>query len=246
MGPLVCRCFDTPPPGGRACRGDHYTQVNPSLIPTGDILPVADTVYDFTQPRAVGERLLQASSGRSRRRPPYRTRSAAACLPRSRSRRRMHHGCFSPVCQSDSCARTAAHLPSPLYLRTPRAHVRRRARTATTSTTCCTTWAHRRSSWFTTVGSLACGWLEGRRGGGAAGGGAVGAPQCRTLPADVHTRRCRCQVLLWWCSGSPLVHAKSCCGVLGPLLSLPSPAAVVFWVPPCPCAGPGKQHVCCV
>ncbi len=35
----------------------HYTPVNVGLIPTGEIAPVAGTPFDFTQPRAIGERV---------------------------------------------------------------------------------------------------------------------------------------------------------------------------------------------
>jgi aldose 1-epimerase len=33
-----------------------YTPVDPTLIPTGEIAPVADTPFDFTTPTAIGER----------------------------------------------------------------------------------------------------------------------------------------------------------------------------------------------
>lgn len=33
----------------------HYTPVNPGLIPTGDLAPVAGTPFDFTQPRLLGD-----------------------------------------------------------------------------------------------------------------------------------------------------------------------------------------------
>lgn len=35
----------------------HFTPVNRGLIPTGEIAPVADTPFDFTQPRVIGERI---------------------------------------------------------------------------------------------------------------------------------------------------------------------------------------------
>lgn len=34
---------------------DHYLPVNPDLIPTGDIAPVAGTAFDFRQPRLIGD-----------------------------------------------------------------------------------------------------------------------------------------------------------------------------------------------
>lgn len=34
----------------------HYTPVDPTLIPTGEVAPVADTPFDFTTPTAIGER----------------------------------------------------------------------------------------------------------------------------------------------------------------------------------------------
>jgi aldose 1-epimerase len=37
-----------------------YTPVTPGLIPTGDKAPVAGTPFDFTQPRAIGERISAA------------------------------------------------------------------------------------------------------------------------------------------------------------------------------------------
>ena len=36
---------------------DHYTPVNPALIPTGEIAPVAGTPLDFRSARAVGSRI---------------------------------------------------------------------------------------------------------------------------------------------------------------------------------------------
>jgi aldose 1-epimerase len=35
---------------------DRYTPVDPTLIPTGELAPVADTPFDFTTPTAIGER----------------------------------------------------------------------------------------------------------------------------------------------------------------------------------------------
>ena len=35
---------------------DNYTPVDPTLIPTGEIAPVADTPFDFTMPMVIGER----------------------------------------------------------------------------------------------------------------------------------------------------------------------------------------------
>src|SRR6185369_3561929 len=36
---------------------DHFTPVDPTQIPTGEIRPVAGTPFDFTTPRPVGERI---------------------------------------------------------------------------------------------------------------------------------------------------------------------------------------------
>jgi len=36
---------------------DHFTPTDPTQIPTGEIRPVAETPFDFTQPRAIGERI---------------------------------------------------------------------------------------------------------------------------------------------------------------------------------------------
>jgi aldose 1-epimerase len=41
-----------------ALEADHYTPVDDTLIPTGEILPVRDTPMDFTQLRPIGARLL--------------------------------------------------------------------------------------------------------------------------------------------------------------------------------------------
>lgn len=38
---------------------DHYTVVDDTLIPTGELRPVAGTPFDFTTPHAIGERLTQ-------------------------------------------------------------------------------------------------------------------------------------------------------------------------------------------
>ena len=40
---------------------DHYTPVDETLIPTGELRPVEGTVFDFRKPRAVGDRVRQAS-----------------------------------------------------------------------------------------------------------------------------------------------------------------------------------------
>jgi aldose 1-epimerase len=39
---------------------DHYTPVDATLIPTGEIAPVARTPFDFTRPTGVGERIRDA------------------------------------------------------------------------------------------------------------------------------------------------------------------------------------------
>jgi aldose 1-epimerase len=36
---------------------DHYTPVDPTLIPTGEIVPVAGTPFDFTRSKAIGQRI---------------------------------------------------------------------------------------------------------------------------------------------------------------------------------------------
>jgi aldose 1-epimerase len=41
----------------------HYTPVNAELIPTGEILPVAGTVMDFTNPTPIGLRINQVPGG---------------------------------------------------------------------------------------------------------------------------------------------------------------------------------------
>ncbi|KAF5842128.1 galactose mutarotase-like domain-containing protein [Dunaliella salina] len=38
---------------------DHYTPVGGDLIPTGEILPVQGTPFDFTRPHTIGERIQQ-------------------------------------------------------------------------------------------------------------------------------------------------------------------------------------------
>lgn len=38
-------------------RRDHYTPVDDVQIPTGDILPVRGTPFDFTSEQRVGERI---------------------------------------------------------------------------------------------------------------------------------------------------------------------------------------------
>lgn len=42
---------------------DHYTPVSQDLIPTGEILPVAGTPFDFTSPHSIGERINQIPRG---------------------------------------------------------------------------------------------------------------------------------------------------------------------------------------
>ncbi|HWE94144.1 MAG TPA: aldose epimerase family protein [Tepidisphaeraceae bacterium] len=42
---------------------DNYTPVNETSIPTGEIAPVRDTVFDFTEPHAIGERIDQVPGG---------------------------------------------------------------------------------------------------------------------------------------------------------------------------------------
>jgi aldose 1-epimerase len=43
-------------------RASHYTPVNESLIPTGEIVPVAGTPFDFTEAHIIGERIDQAGN----------------------------------------------------------------------------------------------------------------------------------------------------------------------------------------
>ncbi len=38
-------------------KADHYTPVDPTLIPTGEIAPVAGTPFDFTRPTPIGQRI---------------------------------------------------------------------------------------------------------------------------------------------------------------------------------------------
>ena len=42
---------------------DRYTVVDATLIPTGELRPVADTPFDFTTPHAIGERIGQVPGG---------------------------------------------------------------------------------------------------------------------------------------------------------------------------------------
>jgi aldose 1-epimerase len=42
---------------------DNYTPVDATSIPTGEIAPVRDTVFDFTTPHAIGERIDQVPGG---------------------------------------------------------------------------------------------------------------------------------------------------------------------------------------
>lgn len=42
---------------------DHYTPVNAELIPTGEIAPVEETAFDFTEPYAIGERIDEIEGG---------------------------------------------------------------------------------------------------------------------------------------------------------------------------------------
>lgn len=42
---------------------DHYTPVDESLIPTGEIAAVANTPFDFTSPHQVGERISETGNG---------------------------------------------------------------------------------------------------------------------------------------------------------------------------------------
>ncbi len=41
---------------------DHFTPVDEGLIPTGEISPVAGTVFDFTEPHNIGERIEEDST----------------------------------------------------------------------------------------------------------------------------------------------------------------------------------------
>ena len=42
---------------------DHYTVVDDTLIPTGELRPVIGTPFDFTVPDAISERIAQVSGG---------------------------------------------------------------------------------------------------------------------------------------------------------------------------------------
>ncbi|GGF22052.1 aldose epimerase family protein [Echinicola rosea] len=42
---------------------DHYTPVDETLIPTGEVLPVEGTPFDFTTPHKIGERIDQVEGG---------------------------------------------------------------------------------------------------------------------------------------------------------------------------------------
>ncbi|MBD8488194.1 galactose mutarotase [Echinicola sp. CAU 1574] len=42
---------------------DHYTPVDETLIPTGEVLPVEGTPFDFTTPHKIGERIDQVPGG---------------------------------------------------------------------------------------------------------------------------------------------------------------------------------------
>lgn len=44
-------------------KADRYTVVDQSLIPTGELRPVAGTVMDFTRPTAIGARIAQVEGG---------------------------------------------------------------------------------------------------------------------------------------------------------------------------------------
>lgn len=49
----------------RLVGADHYTPVGATLIPTGEIAPVAGTPFDFTAPQTIGSRIdkVRASEG---------------------------------------------------------------------------------------------------------------------------------------------------------------------------------------
>mmetsp|Transcript_17774 Transcript_17774/g.53277 ORF Transcript_17774/g.53277 Transcript_17774/m.53277 type:complete len:421 (-) Transcript_17774:346-1608(-) len=47
----------------RVVGGDHYTPVSASLAPTGEILPVAGTPFDFTSTHRIGERIAKTPGG---------------------------------------------------------------------------------------------------------------------------------------------------------------------------------------
>ncbi len=44
-------------------RASHYTPVNDQFIPTGEILPVANTLMDFTKPMPIGKRIHEVPGG---------------------------------------------------------------------------------------------------------------------------------------------------------------------------------------
>ena len=44
-------------------KADSYTPVNDELIPTGEIVPVEGTPFDFTEPRQIGSRIEQVPGG---------------------------------------------------------------------------------------------------------------------------------------------------------------------------------------
>ena len=44
-----------------ACR-DYYTPVDLTQIPTGQLLPVNGTAFDFTTPRTIGSRINEVQS----------------------------------------------------------------------------------------------------------------------------------------------------------------------------------------
>ena len=67
---------------------DRYTPVDPLLIPTGSIDPVAGTPLDFTRFHAVGERIrdgFAAARVRPRLRPQLRARSPSGARARTRT-----------------------------------------------------------------------------------------------------------------------------------------------------------------
>ena len=44
-------------------RRDHYTPLDETAIPTGEIVPVAGTPFDFTEAHAIGEAIRQVPGG---------------------------------------------------------------------------------------------------------------------------------------------------------------------------------------
>jgi aldose 1-epimerase len=59
---------------------DHYTPVDKTLIPTGEVAPVANTPFDFTTPHRIGERIAQVPGGYDHNfclRPTFDPKSAA-------------------------------------------------------------------------------------------------------------------------------------------------------------------------